>query len=87
MHSENIEWLRRVWRSPDRNATFWHRVRASVALLLDRHDEAISEDYDERDAVAYVDRGFYSTDYGDGRAFEALHVRGWRFAIISDGTL
>lgn len=88
--SENLIWLRRVWwhhRREDADTGFWQCVRASIALLLDRHDECIYEDYRESEAVAYKNLGIYETDYGTGYAFEALHCRGFSFAVIQDGTL
>jgi len=64
---------------------FWLCVRGTVAIVLGRHDDTL--EYDQKLEVAWVDRGYYTTDYGDGRAFEYLQVHGWSYLIGSDGTL
>lgn len=94
----NRIWLRRVWshyreqrNQPTWQRTyFWHCVRASIALILNRNDVRIIEDwrlFSEKNEVAWNNLGTYWTDYGTGYAWEALHCRGLSFAVIEDSNL
>lgn len=93
--SENREWIRRIWShhwEALRSDTLWRTdfldcLRATVAILLNRWDEAILEYDQSSEPVAWKDNGTYETDFGTGHSFLSLNVKGLRVAILEDGDL
>lgn len=67
----------------------WHCIRGTVALLFDFEDTSITEypTYNDCHVLASKDLGMYLTEYGIGIAFAQLHVVGFRYHIVEDGSL
>lgn len=98
MIKEDRAWIRRIWRHYWRartnwrfsRTTFWGCVRATVAVVCGRWADVPDGDYDWFDVaeeVAWRNEGIYHTDYGEGKAWTALHVHGWRVQERTDGSL
>lgn len=93
MNDIDLEWLRAIWCAPAQSLgpvtwwLTWVRIRASIAILLGRWDEALLKWDAPGTELAYLDAGTYMTDYGEGHAFRYLKVDGFRVAEGSDGTL
>lgn len=96
--AENMQWIKRIWdhrRAAKENRRYaqtnlWDCIKATMALYFDL--EATEDQYEEfpygtEIDLAWNDIGTYHTDYGDGRAFEALGLIGFRYYIYEDGTL
>jgi hypothetical protein len=60
-------------------------VAATIAILLGRFDPDIECDCDNELAWKFL--GYYHTDYGTGREWDSLVSEGFRYNIVSDGSL
>lgn len=87
------EWCPRIWRHHKAARTsktlyptsFWVCVKASVILFFGRCAEGYPS-YDGEE-IAWKSLGRYFTDYGEGQAWMALAIQGWRYYIYEDGSL
>lgn len=91
---EDRNWISTIWACYRRakranyyvRTSFWQCVAATIAVYLNRYDESLLPGEPE-DAIAWIDTGFIHTDCGDGRSFDYLVSKGFRYAIGGDSTI
>lgn len=69
--------------------SYWHAIRATIALQLGLWLEELPEGTytDDFPEVAWRSEGTYYTDYGNGHAFSVLLLVGFRVYEYSDGSI
>lgn len=87
-------WIGRIWAHHHKSQLFNNLVRTSffdcilgtIVVTLGKC-EADRDDTSEYAEIAWYSLPSYFTDFGDGKAWEALGIKGFRFCVWEDSNL